>query len=869
MKRLMGFFLAWFIALPLAYGIDVNGELKKAQLEKLSSDPTGVTGRVIFNTTSALPKYYSGAAWYSFAANPMTAVGDVIVGGTVTNSVAAPTRLAHPGAANRVLKSTSTSALGYAQVVDADVDSAAAIARSKVAAGTADHVVINAATTGVLSSEAQLDRTRGGTGISSTATFPSSGTVTTTSSKLSAFAATSSSELAGVISDETGSGLLVFGTTPTLTTPVLGVATATSVNKMAITAPATASTLAVADGKTLTASNTLMLTGTDGSSAAFGTGGTVAYQGGTLAQFAATTSSQLAGVLSDEQGTGAAVFASSPTLTTPEIATITRGSGSLVMNTTGVITVPNATTNLVGRSTTDTLTNKTLTSPTLTTPDLGVATATSINKVTITAPATSATITVADGKTFTSSNTLTATASDGSTAAFGAGGTVAYQGGTLAQFAATTSAQLLGVLSDETGSGAAVFATSPTLATPTIGVATATSVNKVAITAPATSATLTIADGKTATVSNTLTFTGTDASSVNFGAGGVVAYSSAANFTATNSITASYTVLDADGYRTIVATTAPSNVTASTRSSDTVTFSGAHGMITGAPILYNGTGTAIGGLTAGTVYYAIVTSSTAAKFATTITNALAGTAVALSGSVSPTSTCTPGIAVILPTDSDNTDRQITVVANYATATTSYVAVIAESGDSSTIGGQDSVLLQAKGDRITVQDSGSTWNVIELARKPITASYSLTGATATASLTTASAAVTDFNSSNSDSHSSVTSGASWNFKAKRAGQYAFTVAESLAVNTGWGIAEAFRLDLRKNGTGFQTCRYANQVACSSPCAPTYLTCASTVTMAVGDTFDVLSQQNSGGTIAYNTGGDDCIVTISEVSSPDVL
>lgn len=39
----------------------------------------------------------------------------------------------------------------------------------------------------------------------------------------------------------------------------------------------------------------------------------------------------------------------------------------------------------------------------------------------------------------------------------------------LSQFAATTSAQLAGVLSDETGTGAAVFATSPTLVTPALG----------------------------------------------------------------------------------------------------------------------------------------------------------------------------------------------------------------------------------------------------------------------------------------------------------------------------------------------------------------------------------------------------------------
>ena len=45
----------------------------------------------------------------------------------------------------------------------------------------------------------------------------------------------------------------------------------------------------------------------------------------------------------------------------------------------------------------------------------------------------------------------------------------ANSSGTLAQFAATTSAQLLGVISDETGTGSLVFATSPTLVTPALG----------------------------------------------------------------------------------------------------------------------------------------------------------------------------------------------------------------------------------------------------------------------------------------------------------------------------------------------------------------------------------------------------------------
>jgi len=51
---------------------------------------------------------------------------------------------------------------------------------------------------------------------------------------------------------------------------------------------------------------------------------------------------------------------------------------------------------------------------------------------------------------------------------------------------------------------------SPVLVTPALGVATATTINKVTITAPASGSTLTIANGKTLTVSNSITLAGTD-----------------------------------------------------------------------------------------------------------------------------------------------------------------------------------------------------------------------------------------------------------------------------------------------------------------------------------------------------------------------
>jgi hypothetical protein len=116
------------------------------------------------------------------------------------------------------------------------------------------------------------------------------------------------------------SGKLIQNSAATIA-DTTGDITAGKYNKVTITSPATGSTLTVADGKTLTASNTLTFTGTDGSSAAFGAGGTVAYTQNNLSVFASTTSDQLRGVISDDTGTGSLVFATSPTLVTPNLGT--------------------------------------------------------------------------------------------------------------------------------------------------------------------------------------------------------------------------------------------------------------------------------------------------------------------------------------------------------------------------------------------------------------------------------------------------------------------------------------------------------------------------------------------------------------------
>lgn len=71
------------------------------------------------------------------------------------------------------------------------------------------------------------------------------------------------------------SGSVATATTTPAITLTLGAITPTTVNKVTITAPATGSTLTIADGKTLTVSNSITFTATDGSTLAIGAGGTL------------------------------------------------------------------------------------------------------------------------------------------------------------------------------------------------------------------------------------------------------------------------------------------------------------------------------------------------------------------------------------------------------------------------------------------------------------------------------------------------------------------------------------------------------------------------------------------------------------------
>ena len=213
--------------------------------------------------------------------------------------------------------------------------------------------------------------------------------------------------------------------------------------------------------------------------------------GSNVATFLATPSSaNLASAITDETGSGALVFGTSPSLTTPSLSGETFSTSATVT----------AGTNAQGQGA--------LTS------DYNVITTAAATPSGVTLP------TATTGRRIVVVNK-------------GANTVFVYPatGGYIDGLAINTGRQLL------SGSVMVFYASSTTqwystanleFASPFLGTASATSINKLAITAPATSATLTIANGKTLTCSNTLTFTGTDSSSVAFGGGGTVLYSGGA-----------------------------------------------------------------------------------------------------------------------------------------------------------------------------------------------------------------------------------------------------------------------------------------------------------------------------------------------------
>ena len=242
---------------------------------------------------------------------------------------------------------------------------------------------------------------------------------------------------------------------------------------------------------TFTATNDIILTPGAGKDVKVGSN-VVATKADKLSAFAATSSSELAGVISDETGTGALVFANTPTLVTPNIGAAT--GTSLVLS--GDLTVNGTTTTI--NSTEITVDDKNLTLGSVASPtDAGAdgggitlkgATDKTLNWVDATDAWTSSEhFNLASGKNYYLNGTLLKNATETLTnkTISGADNTLTVRiandvsglGTGVATFLATpSSANLAAALTDESGSSTVAFTNSPTFVTPTLGAALATSV---------------------------------------------------------------------------------------------------------------------------------------------------------------------------------------------------------------------------------------------------------------------------------------------------------------------------------------------------------------------------------------------------------
>jgi hypothetical protein len=353
----------------------------------------------------------------------------------------------------------------------------------------------------------------------------------TTANSLAQFASTTSAQLAGVISDETGSGSLVFATAPTLVTPTLGLATGTSVMLSANIGAASgnvsgsftagtfqtagnvnAGSLLVTNGATLSGNiniaGNLNVAGavTSYTSNTFEIADTMIYLAtynpadvqdiGFVGHFT-NPGYQHTGLVRDASDGIWKLFANvqtEPSNNTLDFSTATYSPltmGALTASTgtfSSTVSATSANVNAASGLFTGSVTGDTiqtagnvnsqneLVSGSLTAGT--IQTAGNVNTGNLRVVTNSSVGTVVSGTwngssistTYTDAKVTSVNGQVGAATGF------ATTANSLAQFASTTSAQLLGVISDETGSGSLVFATTPTLVTPILGLATGTSV---------------------------------------------------------------------------------------------------------------------------------------------------------------------------------------------------------------------------------------------------------------------------------------------------------------------------------------------------------------------------------------------------------
>jgi hypothetical protein len=336
------------------------------------------------------------------------------------------------------------------------------------------------------------------------------------------------------VTTSTGTGSNVLNTSPTLVTPVLGAATGTSLQLSGLTVSSALATdssknlISVANtgtGNNVLATSPTLITPVLGAASAtsltLGTALAVA-SGGT----GVTTST----------GTGSVVLSTSPTLVTPVLGVATGTSLQLSGLTVSSALATDASKNLISVANTGTGNNVLATSPTLVTPVLGVASATSLTLGTALAVASGGTgVTTSTGS---GANVLSTSPTLVTPVLGAATGTSLQLSGLTVSSALATDASKNLISVANTGTGNNVLATSPTLVTPVLGAASATSLTL--------GTALAVASGGTGQTSLTLINVGS-ATNIAGGSIGLIPYQTAANSTAFITPGAAGTILTSNG----------------------------------------------------------------------------------------------------------------------------------------------------------------------------------------------------------------------------------------------------------------------------------------------------------------------------------